>query len=100
VLLLLSCCISVLFQTERRIDRRSNQLDHWFVRCYNLLLLCFFQSSDACRNWTVGSSDGASWLDTPTQCTKYSDAYTDSCSNVLSVYRTVSFIFFSFIFSF
>jgi hypothetical protein len=26
-------------------------------------LLCFFQSSDASRNWTVGSSDGASWLE-------------------------------------
>jgi hypothetical protein len=62
VLLNFSWCIFVLFQTERRIDRRSNQPDRRFIWCYYLLLLCFFQSSDTCRNWTVGSSDGASWL--------------------------------------
>jgi hypothetical protein len=63
VLLNLSWLISVLIQTQRRIDRRSNQPDRRFVRCYWPLLLCFFQSSDTCRNWTIGSSDGASWLE-------------------------------------
>jgi hypothetical protein len=63
VLLNLSWRVSILIQTEHRIDRRSNQLDRRFIRCYCLLLLCFFQSSDICRNWTIGSSDGASSLE-------------------------------------
>jgi hypothetical protein len=62
VLLNISWRVSVLIQTGRRIDRRSNQPDRQFIRCYCLLLLCFLQSSDACRNWTVGSSDSASCL--------------------------------------
>jgi hypothetical protein len=58
VLLNLSWCVSVLFQTDHWIDLRSNQSDRRFIRCYCLLLLCFLQSSSACRNWTIGSSDG------------------------------------------
>jgi hypothetical protein len=63
VLLNLSWCVSVLIQTECQIYLRSNQPDSRFIRCYCLLLLWFFQSSDACNNWTVGSSDSASWLE-------------------------------------
>jgi hypothetical protein len=40
----------------------------------SLLFLC--NSSDATRNWTVGSSDGASGFN---QCTNSSDDCTDAC---------------------
>jgi hypothetical protein len=48
-----------LVQTDHRIDRRLLPMDSWFIRRYCLLLLHFFYLSDACRNLTVGSSDGA-----------------------------------------
>jgi hypothetical protein len=46
-----------LFLIDHQIERLSNQPDHQFIRCHYLLLLRLFHSSDACRNWTVGSSD-------------------------------------------
>jgi hypothetical protein len=51
-----------LDSSSHQIDRQCPHLDRRFIRCYYLLLLHFFHSSDACRKWTVGSSDGASWL--------------------------------------
>jgi hypothetical protein len=54
-----------------------------------LLLLHFFHSSDACRNWTVGSSDGASWLN-PLRSVPRPPTL---ASRVPSVHLTVSFSF-------
>jgi hypothetical protein len=48
---------------SHRIDRPCPYLDRRFIWCYYLLLLCFFHSSDACKTWTVSSSDGSSYLE-------------------------------------
>jgi hypothetical protein len=66
--------ISVLIQTDRRIDRRRPHSDRRIIWCYCLSLLFLCNSSGASRNWTIGSSDGVSFILSTMQCTNYTNA--------------------------
>jgi hypothetical protein len=43
--------------TEYRIDWRCLSTDRRFIRCYYLLLINLFHSSNTSRKWTIGSSN-------------------------------------------
>jgi hypothetical protein len=71
-----------------------SHIDRQMIRCYYLLQLFFFQSSDVSTKWTVGSSDGANF----NFCLLRSVPSTPTlASSVPSVHPTMSFLFLSFL---
>jgi hypothetical protein len=92
VLKLQSWRISVLIQTKHQIDRWCPHLDHQIIRCYCLMQLFSFKSSDATTEWTVGSSDGANCIRPSAQCTKCTDACTEGTVGASDGVNFLSFL--------